>query len=347
MKRVLSVVVLGAWVQTSAAVEAPSAKVCAQYAEADHDYQEALREPHAVYTAAMQEASAAAEAASREPQAARAAALQEAEAVYDSDMQAAKAAYTAILEAGEAAHEATVERALTEHYDAVEREAWGTMAPTGANLRRLIRQADHVARVATSAAREATSAAVRRLGEEGQAAQREAQDVLEAALAAGADRNEAFDAKRAAVRAAVERKNAGSEAARAAERAAIEAAHRRKDAVIAVLRDAEAARRFEDEAAVLTLRGMENDAQLARKQATDQANAAYAAAVEGPTADFNAAHARESEIYNEALQDAERDRDDAYLEIYEDDDGAESDVPAVMAKLRKKHRQLCKRIHGL
>lgn len=85
----------------------------------------------------------------------------------------------------------------------------------------------------------------------------------------------------------------------------------------------------------------------AARAATQQAQADYEA-VKQPAYDVYAAALREPEAAFEAAKKAaEAAQESAYIAIYDDDDGQQSAVPAVMVKLRANHRERCRFLHGL
>ena len=88
-------------------------------------------------------------------------------------------------------------------------------------------------------------------------------------------------------------------------------------------------------------------AQKAVKQQADAVLKAVEQEAEQASADLRDAALQAKADYEDAVQPAKEARDAAYIAIHDDDGGARSDVPAVMEKLRKHHRLLCRVRHGL
>ena len=100
------------------------------------------------------------------------------------------------------------------------------------------------------------------------------------------------------------------------------------------------------------------EADHAHEVAIREPRAVYEVALQEAEAVREAALQEAWAVYEVALQEAEAVREAAlqepkaalgavYLAIYAEDDGVQSDVPVVMMKLRNRHRERCRELHGL
>lgn len=220
--------------------------------------------------------------------------------------------------------------------------------------------------VALAAVREA-SAAYQAVLREGGAAKVRAGEVMNNAMsAAGRQRNAAYDAADVAYTAAIE----AAQAAYETETGVIsydeygnptipyDEEHRIKDAAaqkrIRARQEADAARVEAWRVADKAFNRASQTAYAVRRAVNEDVDNAVAAAVETELSERRAAEAVYRPVeqaaqaaYDVAEQQAKVVRGNAYLDIYEAADGARSDVPAVMAKLRTNHRQRCRVLYGL